>query len=104
MKSFCPMSSLYNCIKRETALGICDILLSLNSNTLKLISLPMLAGINSNCVSFKQSSSKDNTCVKGIGNIEIGLALKFKIESFLQFLMFSSIVGKSKKKTNNKNI
>lgn len=48
-------------------------------------------------MSFKQSSSKDNTCVKGIGNIEIGLALKFKIESFLQFLMFSSIVDKSKK-------
>lgn len=58
----------------------------------------MFAGINSNCVSFKQSSSKDNTCVNGIGNIDIGLALKFKIESFLQFFMFSSIVDKSKKK------
>lgn len=55
----------------------------------------MFAGINSNWVSFKHSSCKDNICVKEIGNCDKGLALKFKIESFLQFFIFSSIVLKS---------
>lgn len=62
------------------------------------MSRPMLAGINSNCVSFKQSSSKDSTCVKGMGNRDKGFALKFKIDNFLQFCNFSSIVHKSKNK------
>lgn len=58
----------------------------------------MLAGINSNWVSFKQSSSKDNNCVKGVGNSDKGFELKLITESFLQFFMFSSIVDKSKNK------
>lgn len=56
----------------------------------------MFAGTNSNCVSFKQSSSKDNNCVTEVGNSNKGLELKFKMVSFLQLFMFSSIVDISK--------